>query len=515
MSRRVRAYRTLHMRLLALSLVVVAVSVIATAWLVVRSIGIQQEQSAQTLAKDRAVYRELITWAREHDGWPQVEELALRVGGVHSYRITLATPEGTVVADSSTADGLPSPGRAVVDPAAARTVLDPTMPDPLLAVGLEPTTGPAPDARSEDLVAEAPADAFAAPTAHPTAEAPNEHPTVETTPERPAVEPLLLYITPQDAAASTFFDMSDRNRLRILGIAAAVLLSATAVSLLVGTRMTRPLRALAAAATRMSDGTAGTRVRVTDRGDIGAVAVAFNAMAESRERQEDARKAMVSDVAHELRSPLSTIRGQLEAAQDGLVDLGPELLASLHEEAVTLQRVVDDLQVLALADAGALRLHRERVDLGALARQHVSATRLAASSAVADLTCATSGDPDADVDPVRMRQVLGNLTSNALRHTPAEGWVRIDVIGEDDQVRMRVRDNGSGIPADRLDRVFDRFYRADPSRTRATGGSGLGLAIVRDIVELHGGRVTISSTEGTGTEVVVALPRRADHDSPG
>jgi len=504
-SQRVRAYRTLPVRLLALSLVVVAVSVIATAWLVVRSIGIQQEESAQTLAKDRAVYRELITWAREHDGWPQVQELALRLGGVHSYRITLATPEGTVVADSSTADGLPSPGRSAVDPAAARTVLDPAMPDVLLAPGLpqpepEPTTSPttALDVRRE-------ADALAA---RP------ERSTVETTPARPAVEPLLLYITPQDAAASTFFDMSDRNRLRIFGIAAAVLLSATAVSLLVGTRMTRPLRALAAAAARMSDGTSGTRVRVTDRGDIGAVAVAFNAMAESRERQEDARKAMVSDVAHELRSPLSTIRGQLEAAQDGLVDLGPELLASLHEEAVTLQRVVDDLQVLALADAGALRLHRERVDLGALARQHVSATRLAASSAVADLTCATSGDPDVEVDPVRMRQVLGNLTSNALRHTPAEGWVRVEVIGEGDHVRLQVRDNGSGIPADRLDRVFDRFYRADPSRTRATGGSGLGLAIVRDIVELHGGRVTITSTEGTGTEVVVALPRVADHDSP-
>jgi two-component system sensor histidine kinase BaeS len=537
----VRPHRGLPFRLLALSLAVCAVSVVATAWLVVRSIGIQQQQSAQTLAKDREVYVTLMTWAQDHGGWDDVQGLTRRLGDGFGYRVALTTLDGTVVADSTTDDGRPSPRRAALDPADARTLLDPQRLDALLAVDLptprptpgptpEPVPVPAPDVTTPDVALrdDARSDVLPAPVPEPAPGAEARDRVADVLRERaqtateaadevaaaPVVEPLLLHLTPQDAAASTFVDLSDRNRLRILAIAAAVLLVATTVSLVVGSRMTRPLRALAAAAGRMSAGEVGTRVRVGGRDEIGAVAVAFNAMAESREQQEAARKAMVSDVAHELRSPLSIIRGQVEAAQDGLVDLDPALLASLHEEAVTLHRVVDDLQVLALADAGALRLHRERVDLGEAVRQQVAAARAAAGPGAPRLTCTVTGASAGavDVDPVRVRQVLGNLLSNALRHTGAHGEVRVELDAGPTATVLTVQDTGAGIPADRVAHVFDRFYRADPSRSRATGGSGLGLAIVRDIVELHGGTVTLTSEEGVGTRVVVTVPTQDEED---
>jgi two-component system sensor histidine kinase BaeS len=537
---RVRPHRGLPFRLLALSLAVCAVSVVATAWLVVRSIGIQQQESAQTLAKDREVYVTLMTWAQEHGGWDDVQGLTRRLGDGSGYRVALTTLDGTVVADSTTDDGRPSPRRAALDPADARTLLDPQRLDALLAVDLPTPTPepsptpdvPAPDVTTPDVALrdgagsdvalrdDARPDAVPVPAPDPearelVADVLRERAQAATEPAAaPVVEPLLLHLTPQDAVASTFVDLSDRNRLRILAIAAAVLLVATTVSLVVGSRMTRPLRALAAAAGRMSAGEVGTRVRVGGRDEIGAVAVAFNAMAESREQQEAARKAMVSDVAHELRSPLSIIRGQVEAAQDGLVDLDPALLASLHEEAVTLHRVVDDLQVLALADAGALRLHRERVDLGEAVRQQVAAARAAAGPGAPRLTCTVTGASAGavDVDPVRVRQVLGNLLSNALRHTGADGEVRVELDAGPTATVLTVQDTGAGIPADRVAHVFDRFYRADPSRSRTTGGSGLGLAIVRDIVELHGGTVTLTSEEGVGTRVVVAVPTQDEED---
>ncbi|KSW29855.1 cell wall metabolism sensor histidine kinase WalK [Cellulomonas sp. B6] len=528
---RVRPHRGLPFRLLALSLAVCAVSVVATAWLVVRSIGIQQQESAQTLAKDREVYVTLMTWAQEHGGWDDVQGLTRRLGDGSGYRVALTTLDGTVVADSTTDDGRPSPRRAALDPADARTLLDPQRLDALLAVDLPTPTPepsptpdvPAPDVTTPDVALRDSAGPDAVPVPAPDPEARElvadvlrERAQATTEPAAaPVVEPLLLHLTPQDAVASTFVDLSDRNRLRILAIAAAVLLVATTVSLVVGSRMTRPLRALAAAAGRMSAGEVGTRVRVGGRDEIGAVAVAFNAMAESREQQEAARKAMVSDVAHELRSPLSIIRGQVEAAQDGLVDLDPALLASLHEEAVTLHRVVDDLQVLALADAGALRLHRERVDLGEAVRQQVAAARAAAGPGAPRLTCTVTGASAGavDVDPVRVRQVLGNLLSNALRHTGADGEVRVELDAGPTATVLTVQDTGAGIAADRVAHVFDRFYRADPSRSRTTGGSGLGLAIVRDIVELHGGTVTLTSEEGVGTRVVVTVPTRDDVDA--
>jgi len=267
----------------------------------------------------------------------------------------------------------------------------------------------------------------------------------------------------------------------------------------------RPLRALTAAAQRMRRGEAGARVAVRSRGEIGELARAFNDMAEHRERLEEQRKAMVSDVSHELRNPLGTIRSYLEGAQDGVVELDQRRLSTLVGETLLLQLLIDDLQDLALVDAGKLRLHPEQVDVAELLDQVVTSHRSRADEAGVALATAIGGSPVVTADPVRLRQILTNLVTNALRYTPHGGTVRLSATRFDRQVQIEVSDTGVGIdPAD-LPHVFDRFWRADRSRNRETGGSGLGLAIVHGLVHAHGGTITARSVPGSGTTFTIRL----------
>ncbi len=255
---------------------------------------------------------------------------------------------------------------------------------------------------------------------------------------------------------------------------------------------------------------------------------------------------MVSDVAHELRTPLSNIRGWLEAAQDGLADPDPAFVSSLLEEAVQLQHIIDDLQDLAAADAGVLRLHPEPVRVGELLGQVAAAHQARADTAEVTLRVETADGrvPEVAADPVRLRQAVGNLVSNAVRHTPPGGTVTLRAYGggaagggawsrsEDGSgsdsptghgseggsgsrggsgfppgdVVIEVADTGTGIPAEDLPYVFDRFWRAEKSRSRRTGGSGLGLAIVRKLAEAHGGTAGAASTEGEGSVFSIRLP---------
>jgi two-component system, OmpR family, sensor histidine kinase BaeS len=222
---------------------------------------------------------------------------------------------------------------------------------------------------------------------------------------------------------------------------------------------------------------------------------------------------MVSDVAHELRTPLSNIRGWLEAAHDGLAVPDPAFVSSLLEEAVQLQHLINDLQDLGAADAGALRLHRKPVRIDELLGQVAAAHQGLAETAGVTLTVLTTppGTPHPpllDADPVRLRQTISNLLSNAVRHTPAGGTVTLRryVTDPGDELAVEVSDTGSGIPAGDLPYVFDRFWRAEKSRNRSTGGSGLGLAIVLKLAEAHGGTVDVASTEGEGATFTLRLP---------
>ncbi|MEU6822847.1 HAMP domain-containing sensor histidine kinase [Streptomyces atriruber] len=322
--------------------------------------------------------------------------------------------------------------------------------------------------------------------------------------------PALLFITSSDGTRSTpGFSLSRSNTVRLAGLAAAVLAVTVAVTALAATRLTRPLRALTTATRRMKDGEPGEPVpaRATrSAGEISQLAAAFNDMAAHRKALEEQRKAMVSDVAHELRTPLSNIRGWLEAAEDGVVDTDPELVTSLLEEALLLQHIVDDLQDLAAADAGTLRLHREPVRAAEIADQVAAAHQARADGAGVRLRATAFGDPWVTADPLRLRQAIGNLVSNAVRHTPEGGSVRISCRTTADAVLIEVADTGTGIAAADLPHVFDRFWRADKSRTRATGGSGLGLSIVRKLVEAHDGAVSAQSVPGKGSLFTVRLP---------
>jgi signal transduction histidine kinase len=293
--------------------------------------------------------------------------------------------------------------------------------------------------------------------------------------------------------------------LPVLGAAGAVALLAAAVALVLSRRVLRPVRQLTAAAGRVAaDGTVAERVPVLGSDELATLARSFNRMADSLDVARDRQRRQIADVAHELRTPLANLRGYLEALADGVIAPTPELFDSLHEEALLQQRLVDDLHELALAEAGALTYHRVRTDVAELVEACAVAHRPAAVAAGVRLTAAMAGPAYATVDPDRLRQVVANLVTNALRATPSGGRVVLAVRVAAGRVAVDVTDTGHGIAADELSRVFDRFWRADSARTR--GGSGLGLAVARQLVADHGGTLTATSTPGAGSTFTITLP---------
>ncbi|MFI6080444.1 sensor histidine kinase [Streptomyces sp. NPDC051217] len=331
--------------------------------------------------------------------------------------------------------------------------------------------------------------------------------------------PALLFIEGTGAVSVPGFDLSPANTARIVGVTALVLALTVGASVIAGARLVRPLHALTGAAQRMRDGLDSAPVPVGPDNEIGRLAATFNDMAVHRARLEEQRKVMVSDVAHELRTPLSNIRGWLEAAQDGLADPDPAFVSSLLEEAVQLQHIIDDLRDLGAADAGALRLHPEPVNADELLGQVAAAYQGPAETAGVTLMVSSAepggSGPSLYADPVRLRQAVSNLVSNAVRHTPSGGRVtlRSYATGSGDEVALEVADTGAGIPAEDVPHVFDRFWRAEKSRNRSTGGSGLGLAIVLKLAEAQGGTAEVVSTEGQGSLFTLRLPA-APADGP-
>ncbi|TWD80552.1 two-component system sensor histidine kinase BaeS [Kribbella amoyensis] len=325
-------------------------------------------------------------------------------------------------------------------------------------------------------------------------------------------EALAPYVAPEArlflGSKSAFNVFSAEGLARTAATALGVLLIAGLVMVFAGRRLVRPILALTGAAQRMAGGDHAARVPVNGRDEVARLGHAFNAMAESIQRHDHQRKAMVSDVAHELRTPLANIKGYLVASEDGVVPLDRELVGSLLEETGLLEHLVADLQELALADAGKLRLHPAPRDLTDLATQVVSAHRPAAERAEVTLATDTKGPTPAIVDSARVRQALGNLVSNAIRFTPSGGRVVVGIRRVGDAYHLTVTDNGTGIAPEHLPHLFDRFYRADHSRSRATGGSGLGLAITKHLVELHGGTVTVTSRPGHGSTFTLRLPAK-------
>ncbi|MFG3421841.1 sensor histidine kinase [Micromonospora sp. NPDC048063] len=291
----------------------------------------------------------------------------------------------------------------------------------------------------------------------------------------------------------------------LLAAAAGVAAVAIIGTVLLSRRVLRPIDTLTVAAQQLGRGDLTGRVPVRGNDELAELALSFNRMADSLQRGEERQRRLVADVAHELRTPLANLRGYLEALSDGVIAPDQELYASLLEEAVLQQRIVDDLQDLALAEAGNLAYHRVTVDLAELLETCGTAHHARAESAGVSL-CVAAEPVAVHADPDRLRQVVGNLVTNALRATAAGGSVRLVASRTDTQAVVQVVDTGSGIAADALPHVFDRFWRADAARGRRTGGSGLGLAITRQIVTDHQGTITVASEVGVGTTFTIALP---------
>ncbi|MFE3560349.1 sensor histidine kinase [Streptomyces sp. NPDC059193] len=314
----------------------------------------------------------------------------------------------------------------------------------------------------------------------------------------------LLYVSAKSDESIRGFHLSPANTGRIVTVTGLVLLLTVGVSVLVGLRLVRPLRALTRAVRDPAQ--LDIRVPVTTRDEIGLLTSAFNDLSEQRAHTEEQRKIMVSDIAHELRTPLSTIRSSLEAAQDGVIPSDERLNASLLEETLLLQHIIDDLQDLAAADAGTLRLYPEPLRAKDLLHQVAAGYRAQAKAAGIDLVVHAWGDTEVSADPLRLRQAVGNLVSNALRHSSAGDRITLRARASLDGLVIEVVDTGAGIAPQDLPYVFDRFWRAEKSRSRQTGGSGLGLSIVRKLIEAHGGSVSAAGNPGGGAVFTLTLP---------
>jgi signal transduction histidine kinase len=286
------------------------------------------------------------------------------------------------------------------------------------------------------------------------------------------------------------------DRWLIAGLALAALV-AVLVTISFFRRVFAPVEELTRGAQALASGRLDTRVAVRGDDEIGRLAQSFNAMADALERNERARRNMVSDVAHELRTPLTNIRVQIEAVQDGVLEADAKFFASIEEDATTLAQLVDDLQQLSLAEAGQLRLELAEVSVQELIERAlpIPPTGIAIRTDIAPLTIRA--------DARRLLQVLRNLLANAIKY--ARTTIDVSAVRTGETIEIRVSDDGPGVPPEHTERIFDRFYRADASRSRTTGGAGLGLAIARELVELHGGTIRL---EGRSTFIISLPPVR-------
>lgn len=298
--------------------------------------------------------------------------------------------------------------------------------------------------------------------------------------------------------------LSGTLRWLVGGVVVVGLLGVLLIVFLSG-RIVRPIEALTLAARRVEAGDLQLRTASGSRDEIGALSRAFDGMAASLRRLDRLRSNMVGDVAHELRTPLTNVRCQLEALQDGLLESNQDVLGSLHEEIMHLTRLCDDLQEISLAEAGELQLYPEALDVEREVERCV-ATVPAPDRVRIDL----QSDLEVHADPTRFRQVLTNLLTNAFSHTPAAAKVVVSARGVPGAIELSVNDRGPGLAAAEHENVFERFYRADPSRSRSSGGRGcgLGLAIVKHLVEAHGGKVGVESEVGVGARFWFRLPAR-------
>jgi signal transduction histidine kinase len=435
-----------------------------------------------------------------HGSWDGVQALIMQIGDQFKYRVLLTDADGKIIADSDSSDTTQvvteelQLDKFMRNPIAVRTrYAGPTAP------GQTPSFLPRYPQNS-------PPGSFSLfPSANRTAPPEPSEP-------MPAGAEIVGYIllqpmTQSEVGLATLQLLyNDIGGFFIMGAALAVIM-AVVLTIVLSRRILSPVKALTTAAHRLGGGDLSQRVDIDDKGEIGELALTFNSMAGNLERDQRLRREMVADVAHELRSPLTNIRGYVEAVRDRIMQPDARTVNSIYDETMLLSRLIDDLQVLSLAETGELRLYREDEDIEGLISQAVAAVRARASdkslSVSADIP---QGLPAVNIDFLRIKQVLLNLLENAIAHTPSGGAITVDARETVGIVKVSVTDTGEGIPAAELENIFERFHRVDKSRSRATGGSGLGLTIAKSFIEAHGGKIEVQSEPGKGSRFAFTLP---------
>lgn len=298
------------------------------------------------------------------------------------------------------------------------------------------------------------------------------------------------------------------QKLAFVLVSWVIVLVAACFSLLLARRLVRPLRELARATHRLTAGEFGARVPVVSSDELGRLAADFNLLALTLEKNETARRQWVADISHELRTPLTVLRGEIEAIQDGIRQPTPEAMHSLHDEALRLGRLVDDLYQLALSDLGALTYRKADLDPAVPLGDALAAYR--PEFAAKDISLTAEFPPGDGVtvfgDAGRLRQLFVNLLDNTLKYTNAGGSLHISMALRGGSVTIDFQDSAPGVPSEELEKLFDRLYRVESSRSRSTGGAGLGLAICRSITEAHGGSITVKPSPIGGVWIRIELP---------
>jgi len=305
---------------------------------------------------------------------------------------------------------------------------------------------------------------------------------------------------------SGFLEHQNRSLFAALLLA---LLPASILAFVLARNLSRPVERLRDTVQQLSRGHFAVRASIAGTDEIGELGRHINQLAESLEKNETARRRWTADAAHELRTPLAVMQGELEAVKDGVRSYSPALVDSLQEEVSHLTRLVDDLQTLALADAGALKIVVQPFDIARLVRQVLETFADRFARAGLTLESALPGELWHTADAQRIKQLLHNLLENSCRYTHAGGRIRLALETADDRVVLTIDDSAPGLSAEQRSRLFERFYRTDPSRERANGGSGLGLAICRNLVEAHGGEIRVEESPLGGIAIRVFLPRIA------
>jgi signal transduction histidine kinase len=305
----------------------------------------------------------------------------------------------------------------------------------------------------------------------------------------------------------------DRVNSAIIVGGLLALAAALAIGFVIFRSITRPIDQLTIAAQSLAHGNLSTRVQVDNHparlgtDEISDLGSAFNMMADNLEQAEQLRRDLTADVAHELRTPLSVIRANLEAMIDGVYPADTDHIHTTLDQVNLLSRLIEDLRTLALAEAGQLQLVKRPADVAKLISSSLASFETQAQAQQIDLRFNVQPNlPAIEIDPDRLQQAIAILIANALRYTPAHGSIAVNAQHANDRLQIEVIDTGAGIPPEDLPHVFERFYRADKSRSRAGGGSGLGLAIAKSIIEAHAGTIEAQSELGHGTTMKVQLP---------